>query len=344
MDELQEKFCQQFSDVLYLSLENSGALEEYLHHQKWIDANEKIVSLEKPGEGNMNVVVRVITDQQRFIVKQPRPWVNKYPQVAAPMNRVEVEATFYELIATYNKLKASTPNLIGYDAEQFLLALEDLGNGSDFTDLYQKGKSITREEISTLTVFISQLHQIRSSTVSVNVPANQAMKELNHEHIFNYPFLENNGFNLNDVQPGLQEVSLKYKRNEELKAKITRLGERYLAAGNTLLHGDYYPGSWLKTTSNIAIIDPEFAFLGDPEFDIGVMVAHLVMSEASSELVQQVLDEYNQPDGYDESLQCAYSGVEILRRIIGLAQLPLSLSLEEKRSLLTQATNWVQQY
>ncbi|WKN41571.1 phosphotransferase [Tunicatimonas pelagia] len=344
MDELQEKFRQQFPEILYLSAENRTELEYCLRQKQWIHADEKIVSLEKPGEGNMNVVLRVVTDRQRFIVKQPRPWVQKYPQVAAPMNRVEVETSFYELISAHRELKEATPKLIGFDSAQFILALEDLGDGSDFTYLYQKKREITTEEVSTLVSFISQLHQIRADTASVNFPDNRAMKELNHEHIFNYPFLEENGFNLDDVQPGLQEISLKYKRNEELKAKITRLGERYLATGNTLLHGDYYPGSWLKTASDIAIIDPEFAFLGDPEFDIGVMVAHLMMAETAPEIIQQVMNEYQQPEGYDELLQHAYSGVEVLRRIIGLAQLPLSLSLEEKRDLLTKASDWIQQY
>ncbi|MGB3587786.1 MAG: phosphotransferase, partial [Tunicatimonas sp.] len=121
--------------------------------------------------------------------------------------------------------------------------------------------------------------------------------------------------------------------------------EQYLATGTTLLHGDYYPGSWLKTTSGISIIDPEFAFLGDAEFDVVVMIAHLTMAETPLKLIDQVLREYEQSDGgYRNSLQRAFSGVEILRRIIGLAQLPLSLSLEEKSSLLKRAADWVRQY
>ncbi len=342
MDELREKFRQQFPGVLYLSADSGTVLEGYLRQQQWISEEEKIVSLEKPGEGNMNVVVRVMTDQQRFILKQPRPWVNKYPQVPAPMNRSEVEASFYKLVSQNTTLKRFIPNLYNFDDRQFVLVLEDLGNGNDFTYLYQQGQSVTADEVSTLASFISQLHRINKS--SVKFPANRAMKELNHEHIFNYPFLEENGFNLDDVQPGLQEVSLKYKRNDALKTKVTQLGKRYLATGTTLLHGDYYPGSWLKTASGITIIDPEFAFLGDPEFDIGVMIAHLTMAETSSEHIKQVLNEYERPYGYQDSLQRAYSGIEVLRRIIGLAQLPLVLSLEEKSNLLDRAADWVQQY
>lgn len=292
----------------------------------------------------MNVVLRVVSSQQQFIVKQARPWVHKYPQVAAPIERSEVEAAFYGLIAENYTLHQNMPNLIGFDDKQFLLVLEDLGEGNDFTYLYQQGQTITSDEVSTLTSFMSQLHRIQSDRFLASFPTNRAMKELNHEHIFKYPFLEENGFNLDDVQPGLQEVSLAYKRDNALKTKVTQLGKQYLSTGSTLLHGDYYPGSWLRTTSGISIIDPEFAFVGDPEFDVGVMIAHLTMAQTSSERIQQVLSEYESTSDYRDSLQQAFSGVEILRRIIGLAQLPVSLSLEEKSSLLEQAADWVQQY
>ena len=50
-------------------------------------------------------------------------------------------------------------------------------------------------------------------------------------------------------------------------------GERYLAEGSTLLHGDYYPGSWMTVDDAVFVIDPEFSFKGFPEFDLGVMLS-----------------------------------------------------------------------
>ena len=49
--------------------------------------------------------------------------------------------------------------------------------------------------------------------------ANRKLRALNHEHIFIYPLMIDNGFDLNTIQPGLQELSLKYKNNEQLKEK-----------------------------------------------------------------------------------------------------------------------------
>ena len=40
--------------------------------------------------------------------------------------------------------------------------------------------------------------------------------------------------------------------------------------GDTLLHGDYYPGSWMRVRERLYIIDPEFSFAGPKEFDLGI--------------------------------------------------------------------------
>jgi 5-methylthioribose kinase len=179
-----------------------------------------------------------------------------------------------------------------------------------------------------------------SETVS---PAftNQEMRVLNHEHIFNYPFLEDNGFDLNSVQPGLQALAVPYKQDAGLKKTVQQLGDVYLAnqsgTPKTLLHGDYYPGSWLQTADGVKIIDPEFCFYGPAEFDLGVMIAHLMMAQQPLETLDIILENYEQPTGFSETLRRQFTGVEIMRRLIGLAQLPLSLSLEQKQSLLEEA-------
>ena len=179
------------------------------------------------------------------------------------------------------------------------------------------------------------LHQLKIT----NFPATGAMRTLNHEHIFNFPFLEENGVDLNTIQPGLQEVSLPYKTDLPLKQVIQALGNRYLADGKVLMHGDYYPGSWLQVYSGIKIIDPEFGGLGDAEFDLGVFLAHLDLSEQTEDLSAQVQKQYTLP--VDWSLVQQYRGVEILRRLIGIAQLPVSLSLDAKKSLLARARTYV---
>ncbi|MDA9555710.1 phosphotransferase, partial [Pelobium sp.] len=135
----------------------------------------------------------------------------------------------------------------------------------------------------------------------------------------------------------LQELAMQYKTNQQLKQKIEALGEIYLAEGDTLLHGDYYPGSWLKTNKGLMVIDPEFAFYGRPEFDFAVLNAHLHLAQQSQQVFNEIHANYQKPTNFDDLLFKQLTGIEIMRRIIGLAQLPLSLNLTEKQTLLEEA-------
>ena len=318
------------------------ALQDYLRRRGWLDTEELILSVSKPGEGNMNYTLRVVTPNRTLIVKQSRGYVEKYPTIAAPADRAVIEGRFYQAVQTIPRLAGRMPQLLGIDGENNILVLEDLGAASDFTFLYQPCRQLSETDARDLTGYLSDLHGQFVTHTPNPAFANRAMRTLNHEHIVLYPFLEDNGFDLNTVQPGLQELALPYKRDADLKEIIRHLGDAYLSDSHTdkpvtLLHGDYYPGSWLQTASGTKIIDPEFCFYGPAEFDLGVMVAHLMMAEQPPTVLNTVLTNYEPIAGFDERLRQRFTGVEIMRRLIGLAQLPLSLSLDKKRGLLDEA-------
>jgi 5-methylthioribose kinase len=155
-----------------------------------------------------------------------------------------------------------------------------------------------------------------------------------------YPYLEENGFDLDTILPGLQEAAMPYKTNKILKTKLKELGEIYLSSGDRLLHGDYYPGSWLKTSEGVRIIDPEFAHMGKCEYDLGVMLAHFSMAGLAA-LMSEAWNKYDIPTTFDPKLMIRFYGVEIMRRVIGLAQLPLTMTLSERQQILGQAAQCV---
>ena len=308
---------------------------ELLQNLGFWQSGEKISQISIPGESNMNLVLRIETNQGSYILKQAKSYVRKYPQIPAPIHRIEIEYQFLKQLTGNSFLASLSPKVLQYDAPNHLMLLEDLGEGSDFLSLYGGQRQLKNEEVKHLVDYLMHLHQLQIT----NFPATGAMRTLNHEHIFNFPFLEENGVDLDSIQPGLQEVSLSYKTDLLLKQGIQALGNRYLADGKVLIHGDYYPGSWLQVPSGIKIIDPEFGGLGDAEFDLGVFLAHLDLSQQAEDLSAQVQIQYTLP--VDWSLVQQYRGVEILRRLIGIAQLPVSLSLDAKKSLLARARTYV---
>ncbi|MCR9064121.1 MAG: phosphotransferase [Cytophagales bacterium] len=318
---------------MHLTQDLDAGLQDYLFSQKWISDNEKVLYYQVAGQGNMNFVARVVTSKGSFILKQSRPYVEKYQQVAAPIERIEVERDFYKAIYPDALLSKMSPKVLGFDVSNHILALEDLGKAADFTNLYSGKRQIEKEEIDSLIDYLLELHQIKV----IGFPSNDKMKALNHEHIFRYPFMEENGFDLDSVQLGLQNLAMAYKTDYLLKEALEKLGNRYLTTGEKLLHGDYYPASWLNSELGLKVIDPEFGFKGDAEFDLGVMLAHFKMAEVSDDLVNYTKETYLAKSNLDIKLLNQYSSVEILRRLIGLAQLPLTLSLEKKENLCQEA-------
>ena len=335
--DLKQRFQHAHPTAFFME-SNVKVVANYLQTQGWLKQNEALLSLEKPGEGNMNFVLRAITNQRSFILKQARPWVEKFPQIDAPVERVAVEAQFFQSLEKIEAINQFAPSCLGFDAANFILATEDLGEGADYSFLYQKENLLTEADIDGLTKYLSALHQV---AIPSDFPDNLAMRQLNHEHIFNFPYLEENGFNLDDVQEGLQAAAMPYKTNAALKVKIKACGKIYLAKGKYLLHGDFYPGSLLKVADGLKVIDPEFGFIGPAEFDLGVLFAHLLMAEQPSTILQSIFEKYQKLAGFEKALFSQFIGVEILRRLIGIAQLPLSLDLPTKKNLMAQAAQWI---
>ena len=338
--EMEAKFRASFQDGFFLCKELKAETEHYLKLQGWIPDSDILLSLSIPGEGNMNYVLRAeFKDSPSLILKQARPWVEKYPQFDAPTERGRVEKQFLEIASAYNELSLYVPALIGYDRGSNILAQEDLKDARNLMHIYAEGASSKKNEIDQVVGFANQLSSIKFEG---DFPENLEMRKLNHQHIFDLPFRIDNGFELDFIQPGLEELSKPLKLNKPLKKKIQALGEVYLGSGTHLLHGDLYPGSILTSTSKVYVIDPEFSFIGPPEWDIAVFIAHLILAQTEPELVNHAIDSYEKPRGFNTLRFCGFIGVEIIRRLIGIAQLPLVLTLEEKEKLLVDASTLIQ--
>jgi 5-methylthioribose kinase len=312
------EFRRDYPGLFFLDAGDQRGLSEYLRERGWLAESEDVLDAERAGEGNMNCTVRVRTATRSFILKQARPWVEKYPQIAAPWDRAVVEGKFYQLAGTVPMLAARMPRLLGIDEPCRLLCLEDLGLARDFTSLYA-GARLASGELETLLEWLSVLHLAFVHYEDKSAFANRHMRALNHQHIFVLP-LANFG-------------------DSEYKSEVTRLGDRYLRDGACLLHGDYFPGSWLRTTSGVKIIDPEFCFFGPPEFDLGVMLSHLMFSGYEISELSRMLTLYG--TAVQERLVIQFAGVEIMRRLIGVAQLPLTLDAPAKQRLLEQSREMV---
>ncbi len=311
-------------------------MERYLLERGWLQEGERVERVTRAGEGNMNCTLRVCTNRRSFIAKQSRPWVEKYPSIAAPEERVLKEAMFYRAVASLAEIAARMPRLLDFDERNRVVLLEDLGETADFTGAYRDGGS-DLAPLRPLCSWLSALHGAQFDEAVRRGLENRSMRELNHEHIFCLPLQADNGLDLDAITPGLAQRARPLVENDELAEVVAELGQRYLANGNCLLHGDFYPGSWVQSADGVWIIDPEFCFFGPGEFDVGVFVGHLLLAGRPWQYALSVFEHYKATALFSREVALRFAGVEIMRRLIGVAQLPLDADLAGKERLLTLA-------
>ncbi len=286
----------------------------------WLDPDEHINAIGPAGEGNMNLTLRVRTDRRSVVLKQARPWVEKYDHIQAPWDRVLSERRFYERVAGIKGVADRMPALLGADDAARVLLVEDLGESCDYTNLYA-GAHLSPTDISDIVSYLGALHT-RCGPPDPSL-ANRAMRALNHQHIYILPLSGNLNLPLDEYEQGLNRAAADLCNDEPLARATRQTGERYLADGQTLLHGDMYPGSWLRTDNGLRVIDPEFCFYGDAEFDAAITVAHLVLARQDPAVIHGFVQAVSKNAPMDMGLIARYAGIEVLRRLIGVAQLPI---------------------
>lgn len=330
------------TNAFYLDASNKDALQHFLREKGRIAPDDHITALAKAGEGNMNCTLRVTTQQGSFILKQARPYIERYPKIPAPIARIHREEEFYSIVRRDALLRMHTPEVHWSEREHYLLAMEDLGSSADFTGIYRKGVNVSKTDILSIAKVLSELHYRFNVDTIPERMTNIEMRKLNHEHIFDVPLRVGKGPDLNATCSGLQRATTSFRSDQRLKVKARALGNIYLhEQGTTLIHGDYYPGSWLQTANGFRIIDPEFCFFGHPEFELAVAVAHLKMAQQPDSLIKDIFIYYHFDKRFDGSLFTRFVGMEVIRRLLGMAQLPLELDLAERLDLLDQARQWV---
>ena len=324
-DSAREQALTQHPGFPFLSAD-AGAVEALMRDADYLGEGETVASVEKAGEGNMNLTLRVkLGDGRSVILKQSRPWVEKYDAIAAPFDRAVVEGAFYDVAGGIDAVAAMMPTLLGRDDETRTLLLEDLGAASDLTGWYGKVEA-TDADLSQIAGYARALHDATAGASSSESPTlrNLEMRRLNHAHIFEIPLTEHGFFKLDDIEAGLADAADALRQDAAYTAAVRELGALYLRPdGEVLLHGDLFPGSLLRTDGGLKVIDPEFCFFGPRAFDLGVFVAHLALAGQRIDAATTFLDAY--AAGRDESLLSRFAAVEVMRRLIGVAQLPLTI-------------------
>ena len=105
---------------------------------------------------------------------------------------------------------------------------------------------------------------------------NSALCKITEDLIFTEPYMiaDNNRW----TSPQLDPYAARLRDDGDLKVAISRLKLRFMGDAQALIHGDLHTGSIMVTEADTRVIDPEFAFMGPMGFDLGALVANLLLN------------------------------------------------------------------
>jgi 5-methylthioribose kinase len=302
---------------------DAANLPEYLRKMGWVPEGEPLC-VEPVGDGNINWVRRVRTAAGSVVVKQARPALERFPEYRVSTERIVFEARFYQAAAP-SDVAGVCPRLLAFDAQQRVLLLEDLGDAERLDAALARGADVTRAA-ATLAAFLGRVHSAARGAGLAARFANDEMRRLHGDHVFVLPYRPN-GFPLS---PPVAARARQIQTDTELVGLIDAAHARYLAPGTALVHGDVQAANVLLAGRGPVLLDAEIAHAGDPAFDLGQLLAHLLLPHAARgradtalPLLDAAWQAYREaaaagPQALSHALR--HAGIELLRRTIGAAR------------------------
>lgn len=323
-------------------------LSRYLVERGLASAGTQIVAVEPAGDGNINWVRRVrAATGESWIVKQARSHLERFPEYAAPTERIVFERRYLEIARPFDSERV-LPEVLAFDEENRVLVLPDLGDAERLDRALARGADI-RSALTSVAGLLGRVHAAtRDSRLTARF-ANDAMRRLHGEHIFQLP-LRPNDFPLATEVRTLADA---WRDDRAVVAAADRAYARYLEPRGALLHGDVQPGNVLLTEAGPKLLDAEIAHVGDPAFDVGVLIGHVVLAalsgprrpcaDAEADVVALwAAYRAGAGEGAPDFAEAArYAGLEMMRRTIGAARVALVDGPRAAAAVLERSRQWL---
>jgi 5-methylthioribose kinase len=251
----------------------------------FFDADSLII--DEIGDGNLNFVFLVTSSSdasRQLIIKQAVPYLRCVGE-SYPLSK---ERMTYEIrsLEHFAELSPHIPKIYHSDEEMSVLIMEYLSSHIIMRKGMIEGIEYPKfaEHISSFlanTLFKTSSLYLSSSdkrTLISQFIDNSELCKLTEDFVFTAPFMEDE---TNAELPELSDIAQRIADDVELKTKILQLKYKFMNQSDALLHGDLHTGSIMINQDETYVIDSEFAFVGPMGFDVGALIANLVMSWVS---------------------------------------------------------------
>ena len=272
--------------------------------KNFIENNDKIkniigdteeIEIKEVGDGNLNLVFFVESKKNSICIKQPLPYLRVLKDWPLTLKRSYYESEYMNIHS--NHVSDLMPKIYDFDPELCTITMEKLSphiimrHGLINAKKYEK----FAEDISTFMAktlfFTSDLYLKADQKKELNSRfiMNTELCKITEDLIFTDPYTYNK--NNRWTSPHLDKQKKEIETNDDLKIAVSRLKLKFMSESQSLLHGDLHTGSIMVTENDTKVIDPEFAFYGPMGFDIGALLANLLMNFFSQNGHEKTLGE-----------------------------------------------------
>jgi 5-methylthioribose kinase len=271
----------------YHPLSEAEAIEIARSVKEVFPTEDELVSREI-GDGNLNLVFHITQPAtgRSLIIKQALPYakvVGESWPLSLDRARIESEA----LVKQGELAPGLAPRVYKTDAELALTVMEDLSDhvimrrGLIEGGIYPKFAEHISEFMARTLFFTSDLgmnQQEKKRLVQQFV--NPDLCKITEDLIFQDPYFD---AETNNIEAHIRDAAEAIWQNEKLLFEVALLREKFLTHAQALLHGDLHTGSIFITPESTKVIDPEFAYYGPIGFDVGAVIANLLLNFAAQE-------------------------------------------------------------
>jgi 5-methylthioribose kinase len=236
--------------MFVLTAENAPG---YLRQQGWID--DAPAHVEACSGGVSNQVLRVVTPERCFVLKQSRPQLRTRDAWFSDLERIYREQEVMQ--ALYPSLPGVVPEVLFVDRPNFVYAMSHAPLGAAVWKAELLQGTIDLELGRKVGQVLGHIHQ-----VSAEEP-----------HRFE-AFRDHAVYVQLRVDPFYRRIQ---ERRPEVAHVVEPIIEEMLTLKEALCHGDYTPKNMLVHGGSFMLVDYETAHLGDPTMDLGLLLTHLTL-------------------------------------------------------------------
>ena len=353
----------------YKMFDQEGAADYILGKGFFADSKGPLVSREI-GDGNMNYIYRISCGEKSLILKQAgeATRLSSGKNISRKRNQREARA----LIRQNEIVPGSTPKVYLYDEIMNCMVMEDMKDYTVMRQALLDGRPLCDSFGEQIGHILAENYRQTSDVQADHIRKKYEVKEfinpelceISERLVFDEPIFNLSGGN--GVEP---ENSAYVEENiyagEELKKEVGKLKYQFMTSSQSFIHGDLHTGSLFISEKGVKIFDSEFAFYGPTGYDVGNVIAHLLLAKTNALLTErnevadwtekqirsilrifteEMAGQKRKPgkDAFEKELNqwyirniladsAGYCGTEIIRRVLGVAKVKDVQSLERQK-------------